>query len=358
MNTFPAHELIPKLLDNDRSCLFVLALGFEERCLGIPRLLSRTLSCKHRVVCVKLDDDNVSPAAVDSREDIRKQMDELIQVEYLSAVDVLNHIDRAIEDGHCVGIDASTMPRKILFDILFRAATNNFRDVQLYYAQPQDYSVESEFEVESPNVEAIFREVIPKDFADTAVVLFPGFSSNESTMILSWIMARRAGSAPLCIRWTFCHPGSRYSFYERALEAHAALLQHLDFNTKQPRRDPMLCRMDDMDNVAEQIVNVIYPVRTSAVLYVAVLGPRILLGPVFLTVSALRSQGVKAEILVTQQLAYRFVRSLGCSFIHAWDLEQAHRRIFDRVKRDFGRTRESTSSSRIAVTLFDLEKHE
>src|SRR5207248_516184 len=107
---------------------------------------------------------------------------------------------------------------------------------------------------------------------------------------------------------------------ERAVTEHRAFFDHL---RRGVRHEHALCHMDAFTDVAKRIVEVAAPAGKNRPIFLAVSGPRILLGGVFVAAEVLRDLTFKLNILVTRPLAYRSMRSTGESNkIHGWSLGQ------------------------------------
>src|SRR6185503_6597393 len=120
-----------------------------------------------------------------------------------------------------IGLDASTMQRDLLYSILEQILDRKADEalVQIYYTQPGEYH-EGDFETPSPTVKVL--RFGRSDFhRPGAIVIFPGFNVSDSCVVLAHTLLGHTEQASLPLRWVFCHPGSKYEFYERARGEHS-----------------------------------------------------------------------------------------------------------------------------------------
>lgn len=334
MVTCRGEELIEEVAASARA-LFVLSLGFELRSARVAEILKRINPdrARIRIYCIENDDANVPPLAIEQRTELRQKLDSSVGPEFIRAGDITERVRAWVAAEHpnsSVVIDASAMPRGLLFELLrtLSEIRNTFEQIHLLYTHPDDY-VDGVLEEASPFVEALYASPTVRGSTIGALSVFPSFNANETAVVISHVLGGRNVPRALKVELCFAHPGARYRFYERAREAHNALCEYSTGLTLGVR----LYRMDDVDDIAGLLISFVRGLGEREALFAAVLGPRVLCAPVFLTVQALR-QRREANILVTRPLIYRSVRSVGVGTVtDGWRLGVAFRRIQELVVR-------------------------
>ena len=325
-------DFVQRIISTSRRNLWLFALSFEDRCKALPRLLhvAKADRARNRMMCIVLSDDNVIPHLISKRKENRQDIESLVAPDFTSSRDLFVPLNDAL--SHATGsaqtniiVDASAMPRWLIFHILnciagYRSA---FERVYVVYSHPLRY-LPGGLEIPSPFSQFLHDSPEPRDASDVSLVLFPGFNSTETSLVLSRILEPRGSTGSVRMCWAFTHPGSHYEFYERALGEHMVFLELLKKDMT-PRVE--LCRMNDFRQIAAIVTSHGMDLGSEEALFVASLGPRVISVPVFLATAALRSQHKKVNALVPLSLSYNSLRSEGEGRSVTWDLQGEYRVI-------------------------------
>jgi hypothetical protein len=327
-------QVLADILGHNGRNLFILTLGFEDRCLAMPRLLKNADRSKNRILCIEQDNANVAPVAVLQRRLLRDAITEFIGREFYDEDTAAAAVQDALrrEPDTNIVLDTSTMPRRLIAHFLkaigeYKA---DYRRSWLFDCQPKDYLsyVSGEQEIPDPAIPTVYDDPDIARQDRLSLVIFPGFNCFETAAILARVINPTRRNQVVGLRWVFCHPGAKYEFYERAVIEHGAFRRYL--GNRVQTQYHCLCRMDNALDIASQVVDGARDVLSSGTLIVANGGPRVLLGPIMLTVHALK-RTISANVLITQPLSYRSVRSQGEGALHAWNLEEEYANIRNHV---------------------------
>jgi hypothetical protein len=324
---------LKQLLSESARNVFVLSLGFEDRCCALPKALRGIDRTRNRVLCIEHSDSNVSPVGVLQRRRLRDSITQAVGPEFCQEHSAQRAIADALRTNRAgIIIDSSTMPRRLILQLLRTISENNpeFARTWLFDCGPGAYLsyVSGELEITDPAIATVFDEPDVTHHDRISVVLFPGFNCFETSSILARLINPTRRAQSLTVRWVFCHPGAKYEFYERAMLENSAFIRH--FGVRIAGQHQSLCRMDSAEDIAAQVIAGARDLAGDGALVVANAGPRVLLGPAFLAVHALRKR-IHANLLVTQPLAYRTVRSTGEGELRAWNLEAEAAKIGQQV---------------------------
>lgn len=328
-----AASLVDEVLGREPEVLFVLNRGFEDRCTYTADLLAQRSVDRSRVsiLCIEYPEDNLPPLAIRQQRRLKERL-KSIGPDFLNERDadvrIREWLSRQEREATIV-LDASSMPRRVLFGVLAAAAEARPKliGVKLLYTHPATY-VEGLREEPSPFVQTLYPSPRPKDMRVGCLCLFPSFDPADSSLAISHLLGGSGEHDGVSIELCFAFPGPEYRFPERAREAHMALLNHAE-------RPPAvrLVHAGGVDDISARLVEVADGLAHDESLFVAVLGPRILCAPVFLTVQALRQRNIRANILLTRPLVYRSIRSSGHGRTEGWDLSAALARVKDALVR-------------------------
>jgi len=335
-----AEALLEQLKESNQRTLFVVCLGFEDRCKGLPRLIGNAKldGRRNRTLCITLPDENVLPLLVLKRAELRAAIQEFTPAEFKNATEGMEIIRAAAQratqtDGgqDNIVVDVSTMPRNLIFDLLQLIADNrpDFFQVFLTYTHPKEY-LSGQLEVLSPLMKPLYADSRLQAREKVLLAMFPGFNPGEAAVALSSVLARCQPLGEIRVKWVFVHPGSKYANYEKAIGQHIVFREHLrDLN-----HATWICNMHDFRQIGWLIGSFSDELLTEEVMILAGLGPRVISAPLLIAARVLREAGKPVNILVPHQIFYNSLRSTGESpHCSAWDLSQEYARIRQKVGR-------------------------
>jgi|GEM_PF-6454438 len=282
--------------------LHVFALGYEERCLAYPGVLSdEGLSGKHRFLCIVPPDEHVTWYLKRVREQHRTRIMEMLPGTHTGPwPEIRDEIsrDQDLWDTYC--LDISSLPRSLIFEALeqMNDAVQLGKNAFVVYTFPADYAY-GPLQSPASDVTIHFPEPRLRANVKIATFLIPGFDVEYTNLALAYIK----GATQLApdIRWLLPFPGRRYAFYERALERHAELLADSKL---------VLFPQDELALALKELVKQAESVPALPVYFVP-LGSRINCIPVFLATLLIRMQNRDANILYPKTLRHSSIRSTG-----------------------------------------------
>ncbi len=317
-----AEELTARLQSQANRNTYILCASFEDRCKRLARILTSAASDhkKNRLFCISLPDENVLPVLISRRASVRREIESLISPEFISASESVRTISVLAQSNPTenVVIDASGMPRRLLYDMLevLAASRPHFDDIYLVYNYPHQY-LPGTLEITSPLMSFLYPSPALQNDQRIHLVLFPGFNTTETVVALSRVFDPCIQNYDIRIHWVFVHPGTHYGDYERSIGEHIIFREQI----RQAAHKFWISKANDFGSIGSMIFNFSEEMSGNDVMVLAGLGPRIVSVPILLSARALRSMNRWTNVLIPTPLFYSSLRSEGegvdCS---AWDL--------------------------------------
>ncbi len=282
--------------------IHVFCLGFEERCLSYPRHLAGLEPPRsHLLYALDPGNEDVNWLLKERRSDYWQEMRQLFPSCNRIDINGLEDITSSREMPKTFVFDFSSLPRRIILDILNNLASLQEEDLRILitYSYPEDYS-DTALQVPSSEFSLFFDDSpIPK--RRSSLLVLPGFERSYVTIARAHVSASSGYDPEL--RLIFPFPGRRYSFYQRGLEAHFDLIDENDL---------VLFPQDQLLLSYDIILREILRCRERPVLLLP-LGPRTSLVPTFLAAQVVRKSTdfSGTNILFISTRRYSAVRSSG-----------------------------------------------
>jgi hypothetical protein len=283
--------------------LHIFALGYEERCLAYPKLLSSAgLSAGHKFICALPPDENVSRYLRDIRQSHREQIRGALPPVHIG---IWSEVKEDLDDASqwdSLSLDISSMPRSLIFSVLLKILKTPgcLEKTFVVYTFPAQYAF-GPLQRPSPEIRILFDSPVFQNDRSAVALVIPGFDVEYTTVALAYING--ACRVMPQVKWLLPFPGRRYSFYERAHETHIELMDDLL---------PELFPQEEIVAAAEKLKEVIGPSPDRPTFFIP-LGPRLNCISVFLATMAARLEGLEVNVLYPQTLTHSSIRSSGCA---------------------------------------------
>jgi hypothetical protein len=218
-------------LDNKKESLFLCALGFEPRCLTIPREISEIV---YRVGCVRyftystnVDDNDANRPELEKHLQLISDSVESIRCDDQDFVTHLERVLDTVEAGHksytpTITFDISVASNKLILKAVGAILKRNvalrivYSEANVYHPTKDEYKAIAERlkEDEAVGIEHGVSEVIPSkeqpghhlDPLPNAVIIFPTFKASRSRAVIGMVDATLLTSPRKNVVWMIGEP--------------------------------------------------------------------------------------------------------------------------------------------------------